>query len=149
MAKSLWCRLGWHKWARRNVDGGGQYLVCVRCGKEDHGTVRRSTCAAVSTCRPSTSTADPARWPATSTAAVASPTPANRRPCLRYPPSPAADHFSVTLIVASPWFLAKNHQFTSPENLHTEFQGHLLRRQPRPQRLRHLLGRPATASSRP
>ena len=39
MAKSLWCRLDWHKWARRNVEGGGQYLVCVRCGKEDHGTL--------------------------------------------------------------------------------------------------------------
>jgi hypothetical protein len=39
MAKSLRCRLGWHKWIKRNVDGGGQYLVCVRCGKEDHGTL--------------------------------------------------------------------------------------------------------------
>jgi len=39
MAKSVRCRLGWHKWIKRNVDGGGQYLACARCGKEDHGTL--------------------------------------------------------------------------------------------------------------
>jgi hypothetical protein len=39
VAKSLRCLVGWHKWIKRSVDGGGRYLVCQRCRKEDHSTL--------------------------------------------------------------------------------------------------------------
>ena len=35
MAKSLACRVGWHKWRNRVTDEGQRYVVCERCGKED------------------------------------------------------------------------------------------------------------------
>jgi hypothetical protein len=32
--KSWRCRLRWHRWVRRYVDDGAQYVVCTRCGHE-------------------------------------------------------------------------------------------------------------------
>jgi hypothetical protein len=34
MAKSLRCRLGWHRWTRKQSDDGKQYLACRDCGKD-------------------------------------------------------------------------------------------------------------------
>lgn len=37
MAKSLLCRIGWHKWRTEKNDSGEQYVTCRRCGKFDNG----------------------------------------------------------------------------------------------------------------
>jgi hypothetical protein len=36
MARPLRCIVGWHRWAKRHLDGE-PYLVCTRCGKVSHG----------------------------------------------------------------------------------------------------------------
>ncbi|MCW6004810.1 hypothetical protein K1W54_09455 [Micromonospora sp. CPCC 205371] len=39
MGKPLPCRLGWHKWIRRFTADNRRYRQCVRCGKDDDGSL--------------------------------------------------------------------------------------------------------------
>jgi hypothetical protein len=35
MERSLWCRLGRHRWKKVWNEEGQHYMKCERCGKED------------------------------------------------------------------------------------------------------------------
>lgn len=35
MSKSLWCRLGIHRWETHRNEEGQRYIVCQRCHKEN------------------------------------------------------------------------------------------------------------------
>jgi hypothetical protein len=37
MAKSLLCRLGFHRYVTQHTEDGGLYRACARCGHQDPG----------------------------------------------------------------------------------------------------------------